>query len=68
LIGIPLNIDGVRNIADFKVIEILDDSEPYPTLMGLEWAFENQEIINFKRREMIFEVGDVKVTVPLDPT
>jgi hypothetical protein len=52
----------VHNIADFEVIKIMDDSQPYPTLMGLEWAFENQEIINLKRREMIFEVGDLKFT------
>jgi hypothetical protein len=31
-------------------------------------AFYNQEIINLKKREMIFEVGDLKVTVLLDPT
>jgi hypothetical protein len=34
--------------------------------MGLEWAFENHTIINLKKREMIFEVGDLKVTAPLD--
>jgi hypothetical protein len=34
--------------------------------MGLEKAFENQEIINLKRRKMIFEVGNLKVIVPLD--
>jgi hypothetical protein len=55
-------------MADFEVIEIVDDSQPYPTLMGLEWAVDNQEIINLKRREMIFEVGDLKVTAPLDPS
>jgi hypothetical protein len=63
-----MNIDGVCSVADFKVIEIVDDSQPYPKLMGLEWAFENQEIINLKRREMIFLVGGLKVTAPLDPT
>jgi hypothetical protein len=63
-----MNIDGVHNMEDFEVIEIVDDSQPYPTLMGLEWDFDNQEIINLKRREMIFEVGDLKVTAPLDPS
>jgi hypothetical protein len=61
-----VNIDRVRSVADFKFIEILDDIHPYPTPMGLEWAFDNKEIINPKRREMIFEVGDLKVTSPLD--
>jgi hypothetical protein len=68
LTGVPVNIDGVCNMEDFEVIEIVDDSQPYPTLMGLEWDFDNQAIINLKRREMIFEVGDLKVIAPLDPS
>jgi hypothetical protein len=62
-----VTIDGVRNIANFEVIEIVDDNQPYLALMGLEWSFNNQTIINFKRREMIFEVGELKIIVPLDP-
>ena len=50
-----MNIDWVRIVEYFEVIEIVDDSQPYPTLMELEWAFDNQAIINLKRREMIFE-------------
>jgi hypothetical protein len=49
LIGIPMNIYGVRSDTYFEVIEIVDDNQPYPTLMGLEWAFDNQDIINLKR-------------------
>jgi len=67
LIGLHVNIDGVNNVEYFEVIEIMDDNQLYPTLMGLEWAFDNRGIINLKRREMIFEVGDLKVTIPLDP-
>jgi hypothetical protein len=67
LTGVTVNIDGVPSVADFEVIEIMDDNEPYTTLMGLEWAFDNQVIINLKRRKMIFEVGDLKVIAPLDP-
>jgi hypothetical protein len=40
----------------------MDDSQPYPKPMGLEWEFDNQMIINLKRRKMIFEVGYLKVT------
>ena len=61
-----VNIDVVHSVIDFEVIEIVDDNQPYPTLMGLEWAFDNQAIINLKRQEMIFEVGELKVTTPLD--
>ena len=59
-----MNIDGVCSVADFEVIDIVDNNQPLPTLMGLEWAFENQSIINLKRREMIFEVGELKVKHP----
>jgi hypothetical protein len=57
LTGLPVNIDGVCSVTYFKVNEIVDENKPYPMLMGLEWAFNNQAIINLKRREMIFEVG-----------
>jgi hypothetical protein len=65
--GILMNIDGVCIITDFEFIDIVDDSQPYPALMGLDWAFDNQLIINLKRREMIFEVGYLKFIAPLDP-
>jgi hypothetical protein len=68
LTRVPVHIDGVRSVVDFEVIEIVDGSQPYPALMGLQWNFANQAIINLKRREMIFEVGDLKVTTPLDPS
>jgi hypothetical protein len=45
----------------------VNDNQPYLALMGLEWEFDNQAIINLKKREMIFKVGDLKVTTPLDP-
>jgi len=41
LIGISVNIDGVCNLADFEVIEIVDGRIPYPTLIGLDWEFDN---------------------------
>jgi hypothetical protein len=68
LTGVSVSIDGVCNLADFEVIEIVDGSTPYPTLLGLDWAFENQTIIDLKKRQMIFEVEDLKVTASLDPT
>jgi hypothetical protein len=34
--GVPVNIDGVYSVAYFEVIEIVDDSQPYPTFMGLQ--------------------------------
>jgi hypothetical protein len=68
LIGVPMNLDGVCSMAYFQVIEIVENIQPYPTLMGLEWDFDNQAIINLKRMEMIFEVGYLKFIAPLDPS
>jgi len=62
-----MNIDGVHNMVDFEVIEIVDENQSYPSLMGLKWDFDNQSIIKLKRREIISKVGDLKVTAPLDP-
>jgi hypothetical protein len=36
LIGVHVNIDVVRNMEEFEFIEIMDDIQPYPSLMGLE--------------------------------
>jgi hypothetical protein len=65
---VTVNIDGVCSIDDFEVIEIVDGNKPYPTLLGLDWDFDNQTLIDLKKRQMVFEAGDWKVTVPLDPT
>jgi hypothetical protein len=39
----------------FEVIDIVDNTSSYPTLLGLDWAFDNKVIINLKIRKMIFE-------------
>jgi hypothetical protein len=64
---ILVNIDGVHSVDYFEVIDIVDENQPYPALIGLEWTFDNQAIVNLKRREIIFEVGKLKFIVPLDP-
>jgi hypothetical protein len=64
--GVIIDLDGVRFKADFKVIEIMDGTTPYPTLLGLDWAFDNRAIINLKTRKMKFESGENRVIMPLD--
>jgi hypothetical protein len=39
--GVTIYLDGVRTKVDFEVIEIVDDTTPYLTLLGLDWAFDN---------------------------
>ena len=67
LSSVPVDLDGVRSLADFEVIEIIDDSTPYPTLLGIDWAFNNQAIINLKKKTMSFEGNGIWVIGPLDP-
>jgi hypothetical protein len=64
--GVTIYLDGVHTMAYFEVIEIVDATSPYPTLLGLDWAFDNQAIINPKTRKMTFESGKYRVIAPLD--
>ena len=60
-----MDIDGVTTFADFKVIEIVDDSCPYAALLGIDWAFENYTIVDLKKRCMKFKNDGLRVIAPL---
>ena len=62
-----MDIKGLRTFANFKVINIVDDTNPYLALLGIDWEMENQTIINFKRRTLSFEDDEMRVVAPLDP-
>jgi hypothetical protein len=66
--GVTVDLDGVGTKVEFKVIEIMDDTTPYPKLLGLDWAFENQAIINLKTMKMTFESSEYRVITPLAPS
>jgi hypothetical protein len=66
--GVTVDLDGVCTVADFEVIEIVDGTTPYPTLLGLDWEFDNQVVINLKTWKMTFESGEYRVIAPLDPS
>jgi hypothetical protein len=57
-------------MADFEVIDIVDNITPYQALLGLDWEFENQSIIDLKIRpkKKRFESGYYRVIAPLDPS
>jgi hypothetical protein len=65
---VTIDLDRVCSLADFEVIEIVDDTTPYLNLLGLDWTFYNQAIINLNTRKMTFESGEYRVIVPLDPS
>ena len=65
--GVTVDIDGASTQTDFEVIEIVDDSNPYPALLGIDWAMDMNGVINLKKRKMILEKKSLRVVVPLDP-
>ena len=44
----------------------MDDINPYPVLLGIDWATNMNGVINLKKRKMIFEKKSLCVIVPLD--
>lgn len=68
LSNVPVDIDDIRSLVDFEVIEIIDDSRLYPALLGIEWAFDNLVVVNVKKKQMTFEGHNIRVIAPLDPS
>lgn len=54
-------------LADFKVIYIFHDSNPYPMLLGIYWAIDMNGLINIEKWKIIFEKKSLCVVVPLHP-
>jgi hypothetical protein len=63
---VPVDIDGVRTFSYFKVVEIVDDNFPYPMLLGIDWGFNNSNVVELKKICMNFEGDDLRVIAPLD--
>ena len=64
---VPVDIEGLHTFVDFEVINIVDDTNPYPVLLGIDWAIGNQTIIKFKKMILSFEDNEVRVVSPIDP-
>ena len=64
---VPIYIEGLYTFAYFEVINIVDDTNPYPALLGIDWAINNQTIINFKKRILSFEDNEMRLVSPIDP-
>jgi hypothetical protein len=64
---VEVNIEGVKMKEDFEVIEIMDEYDPYHTLLGIDWAFDNNAVLNLKKRQMSFETDTLHVITPLNP-
>ena len=67
MINVSIDVEGLHTCADFEVINIVDDMNPYPALLGIYWDIDNQTIINFKKRILSFEDEEMRVVSPIDP-
>ena len=67
LTQVPVEVEGLRTYAEFEVIDIVDDTNPYPALLGIDWAITNQTIIKFKKRILSFEDFEIRMVAPIDP-
>jgi len=65
--GETVDIEGASALANFEVIEIVDDNNPYPALLGIDWATDMNGVINLKKRKMNFEKKSLRVIVLLNP-
>jgi len=64
---VGVNIEGVKSNFDRKFIYIMDSFDPYPALRGIDWAFENNVVLNLKKRKMSIEIDTLHVITPLNP-
>ena len=62
-----MEVKGLRIYVDFEFIDIVDDRNPYPTLLGIDWEIYNQTVINFMKRILSFEYSEIRVVAPIDP-
>ena len=63
-----MDIEGESALEDFEVIEIVDENNPYPALLGTDWATDMNGVINLKKCKMIFNKKSLCVIIPLDAT
>ena len=67
LSNVPIDIDGVWSLEDFELIEIIDNNNPFPTLLGIDWDFDNLSVINLRKKQMTFEGHNIWI-LPRAPT
>lgn len=65
--GVAVDIEGTNALANFEVIDIVDDSNPYTVLVGIDKDIYMNGVINLKKWTMSFERKYLCIIVPLDP-
>ena len=44
-----MDIEGASVLENFEVIEIVDNNNSYPMLLGFDWATDMNGVINLKK-------------------
>ena len=44
-----MDIEGASALDDFEVIENVDENNPYPVLLGIDWVTDMNGVINIKK-------------------
>ena len=63
---IVFDIDGIKVWVDFEVIQIEEDTDHYPALIGLGWDIDMSSVIDLQKRSIIFEFDGARAVIPLD--
>ena len=62
-----VDVEVMNTYAKFDVIEVVDGGGSYPVLLGIRWANDSMEVINFKKWMMTFENQEIRVISLMDP-
>jgi hypothetical protein len=52
--NVEIDVAGVKTTTNFEVIEIMGNKNPYPSLLGIDWEYDNYAIISLKRDTIKF--------------
>ena len=61
-----VDVEGMKNYAEFDVIEVVNGEGSYLALLGIGWANDSMAVIKFKKRMMTFKNKDIRVIMPMD--
>lgn len=64
--GLTIHIEGASVLDDFEVIEIVNERNPYPMLLVIDWDIDMRGVINLKKHTMSLERKTLHVVVQLD--
>jgi hypothetical protein len=63
---VEVKIEVMKTKKNFEVIEIMDDSYPYPMLLLIDWEFDNNGNLNLNKWKISFEIDTLHFMASLD--